>query len=155
MKHSAIPAGADNEWANLLRGLSGSIGSASWDGKRQDALDPEAPHPARRAARVTARLPQPADRASSKTKTGGAKGTDTSTGMLTQAQVVGIFRLRRSDPDLWGARELAEKCAVSEADLAALLRYTRTYTAHTGADGAVRGYYDAHANPPIERFERD
>ncbi len=123
--------------------MSGAIQSRSWDGTATAARAAEAAHPSARAAAVRGKLP----------KSSGAKPSEREAGMLTQAELLAVYKLRRADARKWGAGALAQRFGVKQADIDALLRYTRTYTAHTTPDGAVRALYDAHAVPPLERFE--
>lgn len=135
------------EWARLLRDMSKKIETRGWDGseltKAGAAVD--AAHPAARAAAVRSKLPK------SRKRDEGMTGRES--GMLGQAQVVAMYKLVRRDPVEWDAAKLGAKFGVAESDLKSLLQYTRTYAAHRGEDGAVRGLYDSGADPVIARFE--
>lgn len=140
----------DDDWAGLMRAMSGAISSSSWDGSAPSPRGANERHPAARASSVSAKLPRVVELCNSEDGTSESRREK---GQLTLAEVVAVFKLRRSDISKWDARALAARFGASDADMTALLQYTRTYGAHTDASGAVRGYYDAYAVPAVERFE--
>lgn len=133
-----------NEWANLLRDISGSIESKRWDGEKLGIIVADA-HPSSRGDAYAKKLP--------KGKMDTTVEVKAHEGMLQQAELIALYKLHRSDGDKWNAEGLAERFWLKREDVGHLLKYTRTYTAHQTDDGIMRGFYDAKSKPPILRFE--
>lgn len=142
---SAVDGGADgNEWAKLLRDMSGTIESKRWDGKKLGIIVADE-HPSSRGDAYVKKLPK-----GKKDTTLQVKAQE---GMVQQAELIALYKLHRSDGAKWDADGLAERFSLNREDVASLLKYTRTYTAHQTGDGVIRGFYDPNSNPQILRFE--
>lgn len=147
-QHGLRIEGTD-DWANLMRAMSGAISSSNWDNPSSTKRSENERHPAARGPTVISKLPQ----LRNVRMDDDVSESVSEKLMLNQAQIISVYKLRRTNPGKWDARALAARFGTSDADMSALLNYTRTYSAHSDATGNVRGYYDAHAVPPIERFE--
>lgn len=158
-----------DEWAQMLKQVSGVISSSTWDGASangagstkemdKDSTDPVDRHPAQRSAHVNEKLPSrprphPDVRADARKNI--ARSQEEKEGRLAHKDIVELFHLRRRDPEKWSSDRIAERFGIPPDDARHLLAFTRTYLARSDPDGVIRAYYNPHPRKTIARFEAD
>lgn len=165
-EHTSIQAGrrqTSEEWAEMLKRVSGVISSTTWDDAVEGGevpMDVKAGgsyrHAAQRSQRVNEKLPSHPPHESNREKQSTISDNLTKrAGRLGHEDIIELFHLRRNEPKVWDAPQLAQRFNVAENDIRQLLVFSRTYLPRSDPDGVVRGYYNPQPDNTIVRFEAD
>lgn len=142
------PSRSDREWTTLLNKLGGTIRT---DSSHSQAIneDLSTVHVARRSARQTRSLPGMGSVSEENLH------VQKRNGRLSQAEVLKVFDLRRSDAKRWDADAVAQRFGISQRDASDLIGFSRSYRARTDEDGVTRAYYKVDESECVVRFEKE
>ena len=110
------PNPKNDEWTALLRDMSGAIQSRRWDGSEIPRRGEKGEHPCARGATTRGKLP----------RRGFATVAQPQSEVLTPAQLSAVYKLQRSNAQVWKCFALAHRFDISPSDVSALLKHTRS-----------------------------